>query len=148
MKTRIFIIIGIAAMLTAVFFVLGPSQGHIAEYFLTDEQFEKVILGDTSHVNDFRDTGNPNECWFQDDDGEIKPCVIDTGVWPTLFSPWPEQNCDEICQESNVEHAEMLGMSPISYGHQWILTILLMIVVLIAISVGIIFSIKIWRNRK
>jgi hypothetical protein len=36
----------------------------------------------------------------------------------------------------------------ISYGHQWILTILLMIIVLIAISIGIIFGVKAWRKRK
>ncbi|AJW70341.1 hypothetical protein [Nitrosopumilus adriaticus] len=44
MKTRILIIIGIAISFTIAFFVLGPSQGHIAEYFLTDEQFEDMIL--------------------------------------------------------------------------------------------------------
>lgn len=148
MRTRFLIILGIAVTLTTVFFVLGPSQGHVAEYFLTDEQFEEMILGDTSHVNDFRDTENPNECWYQDDDGKIKPCVIETDGWPSSFSPWPEQNCDEICQESKIEHAEMSGMSWISYGHQWILTILLMIVILIAIPVGIIFGVKIWRKRK
>ena len=99
-------------------------------------------------LNDSRNTENPNECWVQDDDGEIRPCVIDTGVWPTVFSPWQDQNCDEICQELNAEHAEMSGMSQISYGHQWILTIVLMIAALIAISVGVIFGVKIWRKRR
>jgi hypothetical protein len=41
-----------------------------------------------------------------------------------------------------------LSMSGISYGHQWIITIIFIISVLIAISAGIIFSIKIWRKRK
>jgi hypothetical protein len=40
------------------------------------------------------------------------------------------------------------SMSGISYGHQWIITIIFIISVLIAISAGIIFSIKIWRKRK
>ena len=44
MKTRLLIIIGIVITLTITFFVLGPSQGHIAKYFLTDEQFEEKIL--------------------------------------------------------------------------------------------------------
>ncbi len=44
MKTRLLIIIGIAVVLSTVFFVLGPSQDHIAQYFLTDEQFEDIIL--------------------------------------------------------------------------------------------------------
>ena len=44
MKSKLFIIIGVAVTLTVTFFVLGPSQGHIAEYFLTDEQFEDLIL--------------------------------------------------------------------------------------------------------
>lgn len=44
MKTRILIITGIVISFTTIFFVLGPSQGHIAEYFLTDEQFEEMIL--------------------------------------------------------------------------------------------------------
>ncbi len=52
MKTRFLIIVGVAIALTITFFVLGPSQGHIAEYFLTDEQFEDLILGDTPHVTD------------------------------------------------------------------------------------------------
>ena len=98
-----------------------------------------------SLVNDFTNTQNPNECWYQDDDGQIKPCVIGTGEWPISFSPWPEQNCDEICQESNAEHVEMVG---ISYGHQWILIIILMILILVGVSIGIIYGVKAWRKRK
>ena len=36
----------------------------------------------------------------------------------------------------------------ISYGHQWALTIILIILVLITISVGLIVGLKIWRKRK
>jgi len=36
----------------------------------------------------------------------------------------------------------------ISYGHQWILKIVLILLVLIAISVGIIVGVKVWRKRK
>ena len=76
MKTRVLIIIGILIAFTITFFVLGPSQGHIAEYFLTDEQFEGIILGDTPHVSDSRNTENPNECWYQEDDGSMIPCKM------------------------------------------------------------------------
>ncbi|MDH3395054.1 MAG: hypothetical protein OEL52_02750 [Nitrosopumilus sp.] len=68
MKTRLLIIIGIAVVLTTVFFVLGPSQGHIAQYFLNDEQFEEMILSndnedrysahDESFVDESKVTGN------------------------------------------------------------------------------------------
>lgn len=44
MKTTHYIIIGVAIVFAITFFVLGPSQGHIAQYFLTDEQFEDIIL--------------------------------------------------------------------------------------------------------
>lgn len=77
------------------FFVLGPSQGHIAEYFLTDEQFEDMILGDDAHVNDFRDTKNPNDCWYQEDDGNIVPCKMGpdgfdmvVGMFLVIFWPY------------------------------------------------------------
>ena len=36
---------------------------------------ESVTL-DESRVNDFRETKNPNECWYQDDDGNILPCKM------------------------------------------------------------------------
>ncbi|MFQ5496747.1 MAG: hypothetical protein ACE5DU_02545 [Nitrosopumilus sp.] len=54
----------------------------------------------------------------------------------------------ENCEECGIEYSEMSGMSWISYGHQWIVMILLMTVVLIIIFIGIIFGIKIWRKRK
>jgi len=44
MKSRLLIIIGIAVTLTIIFFIFGPSQGHIAQYFLSDEQFEDLVL--------------------------------------------------------------------------------------------------------
>jgi len=93
MKSRLLIIIGAIATLAIIFFVLGPSQGHIAKYFLTNEQFEDMILGDNSHVSDSRDTKNPNECWYQEDDGNITPCrmgpdVDGTGMFLILFWPY------------------------------------------------------------
>jgi len=51
MKSRLLIIIGIAVTLATIFYVLGPSQGHIAEYFLNDEQFEEIIL---NNENEYR----------------------------------------------------------------------------------------------
>jgi hypothetical protein len=44
MKSRVYAIFGILISLTIIFFILGPSQGHIAKYFLTEEQFEDLIL--------------------------------------------------------------------------------------------------------
>ena len=68
MRTRLLIIAGIAVTLATVFFVLGPSQGHVAQYFLNDEQFEEMILNNdnedrySAHDESFADeskvTGN------------------------------------------------------------------------------------------
>ncbi|MDH3341159.1 MAG: hypothetical protein OEL84_07730 [Nitrosopumilus sp.] len=68
MKTKHLMIIGVTVTLATIFFVLGPSQGHIAEYFLTDEQFEEIILNndnedryfahDESFADESRVTGN------------------------------------------------------------------------------------------
>ncbi len=54
MKTRLLIIIGV---IISMFFVASLSL-----------------------ISDFRHTGNPNECWYQDDDDEIIPCVVDGSV--------------------------------------------------------------------
>lgn len=89
-----------------------------------------------------------NECWVQDNDGEIKPCVMDMDELSIPFSLWPEQNCDEICQESNANHREMMEISLISYGYQWTLKVLLIIIILIVIFIGIVFGVKSWRKRK
>lgn len=78
MKTKHFIIIGVMITFTIIFFVLGPSQGHIAEYFLTDEQFQDMILDNNFYVIDSRNTQNPNECWYQEDDGVMMPCKINS----------------------------------------------------------------------
>jgi len=80
LKTRFLIIIGILITFTITFFILGPSQGHIAEYFLTEEQFQDLVLGDNPHVSDSRNTGNPNECWYQDENGEMAPCLVPAGA--------------------------------------------------------------------
>ena len=39
----------------------------------------KDIILEESPTNDFQDIKNPNECWYQDDDGDIFPCKIDDG---------------------------------------------------------------------
>jgi hypothetical protein len=44
-----------------------------------------MILGDNSHVNDSRDTKNLNECWYQDDDGNITPCRMGPDVDVTVM---------------------------------------------------------------
>lgn len=44
-----------------------------------------------SFVNNSEDTKNPNECWYQEDNGELKPCVTDT-----VGLPLPQEGfCDE-----------------------------------------------------
>ena len=35
-----------------------------------------MILSDTPHMSDSKNTGNPSECWYQEDDGSITPCKI------------------------------------------------------------------------
>ena len=103
MKSRFYAIFGILISLTIIFFVLGPSQGHIAQYFLTDEQFQDMVLGDNSHVNDSRNTKNPNECRYDDGDGNMLPCEI--GTAPILWDPsYPaELDCDEICVDNETK---------------------------------------------
>ncbi len=39
----------------------------------------KDIILEESPTNDFQDIKNSNECWYQDDDGNIFPCKIDDG---------------------------------------------------------------------
>jgi len=48
---------------------------------------------------------------------------------------------------TGIEFDEMMGISLISYGHQWILKITVFVLILIAISVGTVVSIKFWRKR-
>ncbi|QLH10856.1 hypothetical protein [Nitrosarchaeum sp. AC2] len=45
---------------------------------ITNELSEDVL--DESHVNDFQDTKNPNDCKYQDDDGNILPCTMGNGI--------------------------------------------------------------------
>ncbi len=59
MKTRIIIIVAVVIALTITFFVVGPSQGHIAQYFLTDEQFEKWILNNPSVIDTVSECNQP-----------------------------------------------------------------------------------------
>ena len=43
-----------------------------------NDENDDVAL-DESHVVDSKNTQNPNECWYQDDDGNLFPCKIDDG---------------------------------------------------------------------
>lgn len=51
---------------------------------------------------------NVNECWYDDGDGNILPCKIDTDImsywWPshppTPPPPRDLSNCDDMCHES------------------------------------------------
>ena len=61
---------------------------------IVDEKSRDNAL-DESRVNDFRDTANPNECWYQDDDGNLLPCKIDgvgygwaVGMFFAVFWPY------------------------------------------------------------
>jgi len=101
-KTNLLIIIGIAVTLATVFFVLGPSQGHIAEYFLNDEQIEEIILNNDSedrysaHDESFADkskvTGNMAQkiCFITG--GECPPnyfaTVLDDGTKMVAVTNW------------------------------------------------------------
>ena len=85
MKTRLLIIIGIAVVLTTVFFVLDPSQGHITQYFLNDEQFEEMILS-----NDNEDRYSAHDESFADESkvtGNMaqKICSITGGECPPNY---------------------------------------------------------------
>ena len=65
MKTRLLIVI-------AIFFLLPLT---INSYF--------TLLPDMTHeVQNY--TGNPNECWYDDGDGIMQPCQIETGEF-TFF---------------------------------------------------------------
>ena len=55
-------------------------------------------------VIDSQNTDNPNECWYDDGDGNIKPCVIETG--PILWDPfYPiDLSCDDECIDDDREY--------------------------------------------
>ena len=60
MKTKLLIIIGIVIAFATAFFVLGPSQGNVTQYFLTDKQFEDMILNkDNTDRYSTYDESNP-----------------------------------------------------------------------------------------
>lgn len=102
MKTRLLMIAGIAVTLATVFFVLGPSQGYIAKYFLTDEQFEEIILSnnnedryfahDESFADDSRVTGNMAQEICSITGGECPPnyfaTVLDDGSKMVAVTNW------------------------------------------------------------
>ena len=102
MKTRLLIIIGIAVTLATVFYVLGPSQGDIAEYFLNDEQFEDIILSNdnedrySAHDESFADeskvTGNMVQEICSITGGECPPNyfanVLDDGSKMVAVTNW------------------------------------------------------------
>lgn len=101
MKTRLLIIVGIAIAFATVFFVLGPSQGHVAEHFLTDEQFEEMILSDdegrySAHDESFADkskvTGNMAQEICSVTGGECPPNyfanVLEDGTKMVAVTSW------------------------------------------------------------
>jgi len=102
MKTKLLIIVGIVITLTTIFFVLGPSQGHIAEYFLTDEQFEEIILSkgnedrysahDESFVDKFKVTGNMAQEICSITGGECPPnyfaTILEDGTKMVAVTNW------------------------------------------------------------
>lgn len=53
-----------------------------------------MFLGEL-HVNDFRNTQNPSECWYQEDDGSMTPCKmgdeksLEWAVMMFLILFWP-----------------------------------------------------------
>lgn len=55
-------------------------------------------------VIDRQNTGNPNECWYDDGNGNILPCKIETG--PILWDPFhpAELNCDDECIDNRSDH--------------------------------------------
>ena len=90
MKSRLLIIIGILITFTITFFVLGPSQGHIAEYFLTEEQFQDLVLGDNPHVVDSIDgfaidDAQGNVKHYPIDKLDEMPCEDFIHVWQEVF---------------------------------------------------------------
>lgn len=55
----------------------------------------KDVVLEESHVDDFQDTKNTNECVYRDDDGNIIPCTIDStptntiiGMFLVVFWPY------------------------------------------------------------
>lgn len=62
-------------------------------------KFSKISLEDPSIENefvaDYKNTGNPSECWYQDDDGNIVPCKLGSdsfdmaiGMFVVVFWPY------------------------------------------------------------
>ena len=49
---------------------------------------------------------------------------------------------------TNPDATDTTELSMISYGNQWILIIILMVLILIGMSVGIILGVKFWKKRK
>ena len=61
---------------------------------IVDEKPGDVVLGE-SNVKNFGDTANPNECWYQDDDGNFLPCKMGddgygfaVGMFFVIFWPY------------------------------------------------------------
>ena len=63
MKTRLLIVSGIVIAFTITFFILGHSQGHVAQYFLTDEQLKDIILnnGNTDRYSIYDESNNTSD---------------------------------------------------------------------------------------
>lgn len=128
MRIRLLIIIGILITFTITFFVLGPSQGHIAEYFLTEEQFQDLVLGDNPHVVDSIDGFAINDAQgnvkhYPIDKLDEMPCEDFIHMWQEVFRTVDEHEIliekYDTCLESDVE-IQRIKEKCIGIGHNWI----------------------------
>lgn len=77
--------IGIIISLSTIFFVLGPSQDPIAQYFLNDKQFEDIILSNdnadrySAHNNSLTIKFSPLN--LKDMELSFDWCTENNGVW-------------------------------------------------------------------
>ena len=97
MKTRYYVIfaaIGIVLLfpvISIVFYGAVP-VGINYQYFENCEDCDVILDG--LRATDSKSTQNPNECWYQEDDGSITPCKIDDGgsmmfgMFLVVFWPW------------------------------------------------------------
>lgn len=56
-----------------------------------------------------------NECWYDDGEGNMLPCKIDTGLswWPFPVSPKESTDCDELCFDSSQEDLDVRSVEVI-----------------------------------
>ena len=105
MKTRLLVIIGIAIVLSVIFFVLGTSQGHIAQYFLTDEQFEDIVLS------------NDNEDRYSAYDDDFEVTYSGPGNRHPAFLGYEiPESCTEDMVKHLVRYSNMFFADDAEYG--------------------------------